>query len=299
MSETGPAAEPEALDPAPIEPPGDGRLVLRDPPALTFLRRSADESLAFLDDLADQAGKQPDDGEADEPDLARLGWYHTIELPDGTVTPGMFDHRPLVEHYGLPDDLTGRRVLDVATADGFWAFEFERRGGDVVALDIHPADWDLPPGSVLRVSRRKASRLSIAGRLLGSSVRTEELSVYDLDPDRVGTFDFVHTADLLIHLERGLEALRRIRSVTREGGEFLIADAVDVELDGVDLVHYVGGWHHLMWWLPSVQALGQMIVDAGFSEVKVERIYNLAPAGGDGGALAGALQGDGLTRRIA
>ena len=64
---------------------------------------------------------------------------------------------------------------------------------------------------------------------------------------------------------RPFSTSRRIRSVTREGGEFLIADAVDVELDGVDLVHYVGGWHHLMWWLPSVQALGQMIVDDAIS----------------------------------
>jgi len=36
--------------------------------------------------------------------------------------------------------MTGLRVLDVGTYDGFFAFECERRGADVVAIDIHPED---------------------------------------------------------------------------------------------------------------------------------------------------------------
>ena len=44
------------------------------------------------------------------------------------VALGEYDHRELVPHYGVPDDLAGQSCLDVGTADGFWAFEFERRG---------------------------------------------------------------------------------------------------------------------------------------------------------------------------
>ena len=58
-------------------------------------------------------------------------WYHTIELPDGTTTRGTYDHRPLLPHYGLPDDLHGKRALDIGSGDGFWAFELERRGAEV------------------------------------------------------------------------------------------------------------------------------------------------------------------------
>jgi hypothetical protein len=36
----------------------------------------------------------------------------------------------------LPADLTGRRALDVGSFDGFSAFELERRGADVVAIDV-------------------------------------------------------------------------------------------------------------------------------------------------------------------
>ena len=37
---------------------------------------------------------------------ARRGWYHTLELP-GLTTPGLFDLRPYVGHYGLPASLEG------------------------------------------------------------------------------------------------------------------------------------------------------------------------------------------------
>ena len=55
-------------------------------------------------------------------------WYHTLELPGGDVTPGIFDLRPYVARYGIPERLDGMRALEVGTWDGFWAFELERRG---------------------------------------------------------------------------------------------------------------------------------------------------------------------------
>lgn len=64
-------------------------------------------------------------------------WYHTIELGHGLVTPGPYDHRPLLHHHGLPGDLTGKTVLDIGPAQGFFAFEFEKRGAArVVAVEL-------------------------------------------------------------------------------------------------------------------------------------------------------------------
>src|SRR3990170_3028135 len=73
-------------------------------------------------------------------------WYHVMELSPGQTTKGVFDLRPYIKHYGLPEDMTGLRALEVGTWDGFWAFEMERRGADVVALDLddeRKLDW--PP----------------------------------------------------------------------------------------------------------------------------------------------------------
>ena len=81
------------------------------------------------------------DREALLSDVARYGWYHTLELGEGVVTPGMFDHRQAVDRYMIPADLTGMRCLDVGTMDGFWAFEMERRGAsEVIAADLGAVD---------------------------------------------------------------------------------------------------------------------------------------------------------------
>ncbi|MFL5826940.1 MAG: hypothetical protein ACJ76V_10495, partial [Thermoleophilaceae bacterium] len=77
---------------------------------------------------------------------AEIGWYHTMELAPGHVTPGFVDTRGIVESYGLPERMDGMRALDVGTWDGFWAFEMERRGAEVVALDLDDErELDWPP----------------------------------------------------------------------------------------------------------------------------------------------------------
>jgi SAM-dependent methyltransferase len=210
-------------------------------------------------------------------------WYHTIELPDGIVTPGRYDHRQLVPHYGLPDDLRGKRALDVGSGDGFWAFELERRGAEVTSLDVETfADVDLPP-ALHEIFQERPVDLSfrrgidIARRRLGSSVKLVNINIYDLDPDRVGTFDFVHTGDILLHLRDPVLALQSLRAVT--SGEALIADTFDPSLDklgtGPGLTRYRGGWHDVTWWSPALSTLTQMVADAGFDDVEVVTTYRL------------------------
>src|SRR5208337_4342114 len=59
--------------------------------------------------------------------------WHTIELPDGTVTPGRVDYRgERGERFLLPKDLIGKAVLDLGTYDGFWAIEAKKRGAKYV-----------------------------------------------------------------------------------------------------------------------------------------------------------------------
>src|SRR4029453_10445970 len=71
-------------------------------------------------------------------------WYHTIDLGDGLVTPGDYDFRDRMSEYPFPADMSGQTVLDVGSATGFFAFEFERRGADVVSVELPSiADWDM------------------------------------------------------------------------------------------------------------------------------------------------------------
>jgi hypothetical protein len=57
-------------------------------------------------------------------------WHHIFAFPQGITTPGAYDPRDLFSRLRLPD-LRGKRVLDVGTRDGFFAFECERRGAHV------------------------------------------------------------------------------------------------------------------------------------------------------------------------
>jgi tRNA (mo5U34)-methyltransferase len=211
-------------------------------------------------------------------------WYQTIELPDGIVTPGVYDHRRLVPHYGIPASLEGMRVLDVASSDGFWAFEFERRGAaEVVSVDVaRKADRDWPPGLGARfvadgLDAPCATGFEIAKEALGSKVQRYESSLYDLDPAQLGTFDFVHASDILLHLESPIGALQAIRRMC--SGQALIVDCIDRTLEGQTIKYLGGGWRSGHgYYLPSLDTLAQQIFDGEFADVQLHTIYNLAAA---------------------
>jgi tRNA (mo5U34)-methyltransferase len=264
-------------------------LLLAASPAFRVEKRDPRASIdAFFAQAPPQVGDRLDDLAAA---IAEESWYHTIELPDGVVTDGRFDHRPLVPYYGLPDDMSGMRALDVGTADGFWAFEMERRGADVVALELpRMRDRDFPAAAKRYIGEERDAppghRFELARRALGSSVELVRARVYDLDPTSFGTFDFVHVGDVLLHVRDPVGALTAIRSVT--SGEAHIADAaspfrVADTWGHVSLTEYHGGWRSNIWWTPSVQTLAQMTLDAGFADVQVLRLYRLDIRGTVGG----------------
>lgn len=207
--------------------------------------------------------------------VAAIEWYHTIDLGGGVVTPGYYDHRPILHHYNLPERMNGMRVLDIASFDGFWAYEFERRGAaEVVALDIERATeldlpWRIRAGmGEAELQRRFGAGFELAHATLGSKVKHVHCNVYDLTPDRLGQFDLVHCGDLLLHLRDPIGALMRIRGVTR--GEALVSDVIYPDLDrhdGLPIVQYNGGAGENIWWRLGATALSRMIFDAGFETV--------------------------------
>ena len=251
------------------------------------VERYMDSLRTTLEWYPDVWSGSPEDGEDLAAKVGRLNWYHTLELPGGVVTPGYYDHRPLVPYYGIPDDLRGKRVLDVGSWDGFWTFEFERRGADVTAVDLDVlTKVDFPPqirSAVVeaKLEQRFGGGFELARQALGSKVERIVGNVYDLDPAEIGTFDLVHFSDVSQHLQRPLDAYRRIRAVT--AGSAMIVDAFDPELDdSKNLVEYRGGWVDVTWWIPSLNTLAQLVLDAGFSDVRVQRVYRIDPVGAPG-----------------
>ena len=203
--------------------------------------------------------------------VAEVSWYHTLELGDGVVTTGWFDLRPYVGLYGLPERMDGMRALDVGTWDGFWAFEMERRGAEVVALDLDDErELDYPP-------RRRPTTFSdaprgegfrLAHRVLGSRVERVVRSIYDATPDELGTFDLVFCGSVLIHLRDQLLALERIANLCT--GIFISAEEYD-RLSGL-VPFSVSRFRadrpsDVVFWQPSARTWKRMLWTAGFDRV--------------------------------
>jgi SAM-dependent methyltransferase len=189
-------------------------------------------------------------------------WYHTFDLPGGIVTPGLFDHRKVVRRLPIPDSLAGKRCLDAASADGFFAFELARRGAsEVVSVDLADAsrqDWQRHPledEKQTRGSGRAAGAFALVRDALELDVQRVDLSLYDLSPDVLGTFDFVFMGNILLHLADPSRALRALRTVTRDDGQLLSYEAISLPMTLLRPRTPVAQlWHedHAQWWTPNL-----------------------------------------------
>jgi len=218
-------------------------------------------------------------------DRARdIGWYHTLELAPDHTTSGMFDLRSQIHHYGLPERLEGKRALDVGTWDGFWAFEMERRGAEVVALDIDDErDLDYPPRRRPKTfpEEPRGKGFRIAHEIYGSKVERVNLNIYDATPEELGTFDLIFCGSVLIHLRDQLLALERIANLCR--GTFISAEEYDrlAQLIPVPMSRYRADRDKaVVFWLPSARTWKRMLWTAGFDRVEQRGRFNLTATAG-------------------
>jgi tRNA (mo5U34)-methyltransferase len=213
-----------------------------------------------------------------------LGWYHTLELAPGHETEGMFDLRPYVDRYGLPEDLSGKRALDVGTWDGFWAFELERRGAEVVGLDLddeRALDWPPRRRPAKFPDEPRGSGFRIAKELLGSRVERVVCSIYDATPEELGTFDVVFCGSTIMHLRDQLLALERIAGLC--SGLFVSAEEYDrlTSLLPFSVARYRADRpKDVIFWLPSARTWRRMIWTAGFDRVETRGRFSLEARAG-------------------
>lgn len=206
-----------------------------------------------------------------EQELLRRPWYHTLDLGDGIVTPGIFDHRPLLHHYGLPADMTGLSALDAGAANGFFSFEFERRGASrVVAVDLPMSEQDqvISVDDEFREEHRHdfdsfdLEKFQLAHRRLGSRVERREMDIYDLSPETLGTFDLVFCGSVLMHLSDPFRALRALRSVCRN--QLIVVSNVWPYVEGERATaEFVHPEVRFCFWIPTLECLRQQVAATG------------------------------------
>lgn len=217
-------------------------------------------------------------------------WYHTIDLGDGRQTPGAWDLSAAAEKIPWPD-VRGKRCLDIGTFDGWFAFQLEERGAaEVVAVDLDDLariDWPRDvrsgigdPGWDSRFAGTEFALghgFRLAAEARGSSVTWKPVSIYDLDPAELGTFDVVTCGSLLLHLRDPIRALEAVRSVC--GGVFVSSEAIDPWLTllrrRVPAARLRGLGADTQWWTPNLAGHQRMLRSAGFDVVDSSLPYVL------------------------
>ena len=196
--------------------------------------------------------------------LSRSTRYHSIQLHDGTILPGL----QTIEHlqwriglFGLPDDLTGKRVLDIGAWDGWFSFECERRGAEVTAVDCVELET-----------------FHEAKYLLDSKVDYRTLDVNELTPKKIGTFDIVLFLGVLYHLRHPLLGLERMVELATDMAcveSFTIvpeARQINTVMEFYERTELGGMLDN--WCGPTPECLVSMCRSAGFAQVELKDTTN-------------------------
>ena len=128
-------------------------------------------------------------------------WFQNLNLNGVQTAPNHFlGDYPAVKFAGfahaVPQDLTGKSVLDIGCNAGFYSLEMKRRGADrVLGLDF---------------DERYLAQARFAAEVAGEEIEFRQLSVYDVGS--LGEkFDLVIFMGVLYHLRHPLLALDLIR----------------------------------------------------------------------------------------
>jgi tRNA (mo5U34)-methyltransferase len=202
-------------------------------------------------------------------------WFHNIDLNGARTAPDHFlGDYPNIKWrrfaHAIPEDLTGKTVLDIGCNGGFYSIEMKRRGADrVLGVDFDD---------------RYLAQARFAAEVTGEDIEFRKLSVYDV-ASLGERFDVVLFMGVLYHLRHPLLALDLIHD--HVAGDLLVYQSMQ---RGSNAVHptaanydffqqdhfddpgypkmhfiehqYANDWTN--WWAPNAACSAAMLRSAGF-----------------------------------
>ena len=221
--------------------------------------------------------EHPDlDRAAIEARIRELGpWFHNMDLRGVPTAPDHFlGDFPRVKwnsfRRSIPDDLSGRSVLDIGCNGGFYTVEMKRRGAArVVGIDV---DDDY------------LAQARFAASVEGLDIEFRQMSVYDVGA--LGeTFDLVIFCGVLYHLRHPLLALELIRTHVSGGTlvfqsmqrgtetvfqpkpDYVFQEEEPFNEPGWPVMHFIEHSYSndpTNWWAPNRACSAAMLRAAGF-----------------------------------
>jgi tRNA (mo5U34)-methyltransferase len=195
-----------------------------------------------------------------------LTWWHTIVLPDGQVTKGQHDYRGHEStRFLMPEDLTGKTVLDVGTYDGFFAIEAKRRGAkNIIALDIE---------------KRETAKLALGAYGINYCVSPDFTFDRSYVTKQFCNFDVVLCYGVIYHLRNPMQGLFNCYDALVPGGTMIVESAVD-QGQASHIAPSIPAWWCAIearhdddptnYWIPNTNGLAAACVTAGF---KIDQVW--------------------------
>lgn len=214
---------------------------------------------------------------ADPPKLEECKFYHTIDLPGVGLQEGEWDLRPGIDRYLGSINVSGKRVLEIGTANGFVCFELESRGAEVVAFDLADGlTYDAIPSTETRLGRdtycaglrRIKNAYWLGHRLLGSRARVAYGHANAL-PEFLGRFDIAVLANVLQHLKDPVGAVMQAARIA----EVVVVTEADWwagRYDDLQGMIFFGGDHLFSWYQVKPPLIKAVLSRMGFGECTVE-----------------------------
>lgn len=182
-------------------------------------------------------------------------WYHRIDLGDNCITPGDRDQSITYNLYNelLPEDLSGKTVLDLGANACGLSIEFAKRGADVLAVEIND---------------RYIEQANFVINHLGFSEKIKLIKEDLFQAYKLGEFDIVAYVGLSYHVRHPQLALDMLTWNCRD---VLIASTQTISGSGLNMVNRIernrdkagsalGGYE------PTEQLFRSMIRTAGFRD---------------------------------
>jgi tRNA (mo5U34)-methyltransferase len=215
-----------------------------------------------------------------EREVVALGpWFHNLNLGGvQTARDHFLGDFPEAKwrrfQHALPEDLSGKTVLDIGCNGGFYSIQMKQRGAErVVGIDF---------------DSRYLAQARLAAQVTGYDIEFQEMSVYDVA--QLGEqFDIVLFMGVLYHLRHPLLALDLIREHVasdllvfqslQRGSDDVYPVAADYDFSetahfdepGYPKLHfieheYANDWTN--WWVPNAACSAAMLRAAGFQVIE-------------------------------
>jgi len=208
--------------------------------------------------------------------VADCYFYHTMELPGYGVIEGRdWDLRDGVDEYLGKVDFASQRVLEIGPASGFLTFEMEKRGADVVSVEVTAEhEWDFVPYPTARLEEVFGPRRIVMQQLKNSywfshAALQSKANVYYGDvyklPASLGEFDIAVMGSVLLHCRDPLRIVEQCAKIART---LIIVDMFHPDLERAPVCRLAPTpqnflWH--TWWHFSTQFFTQFLAVMGFT----------------------------------